>query len=460
MKEKEFDELIRQQFEQNDFEFKPANWAQLKHSLNHKNKGGKKLLWIPLAILGTVSSIAASISMMVAIPKFLQHNSNTALVAQFTEPNSIHIQSDNNYQNETTSTPTSAQSTSAHTINSKSTVEQHQISTYKPAATALSYSGENFTFSYPKTGTGNAINTFKTSSASHKPLQEKELQAARAKHILPFRNGDANWLQKTSVSIASSFSYGNAVSGYSIIASGRKMISNKFYVEGDIAFVSNTATERYGYTPVSSSAKSMYATGSNNSTAVGDNYSGSNTQNLYATVNYNNAHGINANTNNNNSGPYMAARTTSGNSNNNGYVVPDGGTPNVVSPNFTMPDEHNTTPAPSSMTREDNYNLYYAQVCPSIGFHCSKALSIGLGGDFQHLILQGHSNITTDNSGAIKEIPAMDMGLVGKTELAVNKKIKAGLSYRQGLNNMIAGGNRYVDRSYIQFQLKYMIFKK
>jgi hypothetical protein len=456
MKEKEFDELIRQQFEQNDFEFKPANWAQLNHSLNNKNGGSKKLLWIPLAILGTVTSIAASIAMIVAIPKILQHNTNAKYAAQYTEPNTVYIHTDNNYQNQ----PEILNNTiAANSIDSKNTsTSGAQQIIQQPNHTALSYQGANFSFSYHKITVANAVNTFKSNASNAAISRDREMQTAREKHMLPFKNGDATWLQKTSVSIASSFSYGNAVSGYSIIASGRKMISNKFYIEGDIAFVSNTATERYGYTPVSNSSKSMYSNSANGGATAGDNYGGSNSQNMYATLSYSNAHTINNNTNNNNTGPYIAARTTSGNS--NGYVVPDAGTPNVVSPNFTLPYEHNTPQVQNNLTREDNYNLYYAQVCPTIGFHCNKVLSIGVGGDFQHLILQGHSNITTDNTGAIKEIPGMDMGLVGKTELAVNKKIKAGLSYRQGLNNMIAGSNKYVDRSYIQFQLKYMIFKK
>ena len=446
MKEKEFDELIRQQFEQNDFEYKPANWAQLKFSLENKKGGRKNLLWIPLAILGTVTSVAASIAMMVALPSFFNHNTKTIAEIASYESSNIHIHS-------TTPAAPIASPLSAKASPTTNPID-NSTEPFIPTP-VLHYNGTLYTFTYTKNNTQEPISTFKKVPAS--PSQRtNDLQDFKGRHLLEINRNEIVWLHKTSISIASSFNYGAYASGYSIVANGRKMLNDKFYIEGDIAFVSNTATERFGYTPLSPSTKSMSSQSSANNTSNAE-YEGNNggLQSTYNSIAFTNSHSQGYGASN---GPYMAARTTG--SNTSGNSVPDPGTPNVVSPNFTMPEEHNTVPSSGPFTREDSYNLYYAQISPSFGFHCTKLLSIGLGGDLQHLILQGHSNLTTDNTGAIKQIPGMDMGFIGKTELTVNKKIKAGLSYRQGLNNFIAGGNKYVDRSYLQFQLKYMIFKK
>ena len=52
------------------------------------------------------------------------------------------------------------------------------------------------------------------------------------------------------------------------------------------------------------------------------------------------------------------------------------------------------------------------------------------------------------------------MGLTGKTEYAVTKKLKAGVLYREGINNLINGGEEYLDRRYLQVQLKFRVFGK
>ncbi|MGN6568463.1 MAG: hypothetical protein ACTHJ0_10945, partial [Flavipsychrobacter sp.] len=124
-----------------------------------------------------------------------------------------------------------------------------------------------------------------------------------------------------------------------------------------------------------------------------------------------------------------------------------------------------TAPTPAAATvqeREVNYNLYYAQVTPTLGYNIHKKISVGVGADVQRLLLNETSTNSSSDASQVstREVPAFDLGLVGKAECALSSTIKAGVSYRQGMNNVIAPNANYLDRNYVQVQLKFLLLRK
>lgn len=105
---------------------------------------------------------------------------------------------------------------------------------------------------------------------------------------------------------------------------------------------------------------------------------------------------------------------------------------------------------------EISKDLYYLQVTPVIGYQVMKNLSFGAGADVQRLFQSGDKTkfIVDKDANAVKTAPGLDYGLVGKTEYTLFRSLKAGVQYRYGLNDVLAPGKDYINRSYLQVQLK------
>lgn len=101
-------------------------------------------------------------------------------------------------------------------------------------------------------------------------------------------------------------------------------------------------------------------------------------------------------------------------------------------------------------------NLYYLQIAPSIGYALSKKFSVSVGGDIQRLLQSNESTALQITDEDIKEVPQTDIGMQGKAEYSVTRKLKAGVTYREGINSLI--DPKYLDRRYLQVQLKFVIF--
>lgn len=413
MKPKEFDDLIVQKFDQNDFEYKPENWALLRERMD--NRPGKKrtLLWVPLAVIATMSSMAASVAMFIALPSFFQHTEKATTIAHAHAIENSSIQINTLDEAAQASKPVN-QTIISHThkvIASNSTATREKVVASTSTEQSLTLHLPNFKLIAPhrQVNTTPVFNTFNSSVASNKiPYSRTYGKYCSGKSFHPDA-GDEVKIAKTMLGISSGVNYGASISGYSIGATGKRMIGNKSYMEGDVAFVSNTSTQKSSYMPPSSIKQGLMTAKKT-----------------------------------------LQLRSTDGTG-----TVPT--TPPAATQKITEENYAYTAPASPEM-KEDNYNLYYAQVSPCIGYNLSRQISIGVGGDVQHLLLNGAT--ATDNTGAPKEISAFDIGFLGKTECALNKKIKAGLCYRQGVNNLINGSTRYLDRNYLQVQLKYMISKK
>ena len=61
MKPKEFDELVRRKFDQNDFEYNPANWDRLAEQLDGSAKKRSIAMWLWLPLTGMAASVAFAI---------------------------------------------------------------------------------------------------------------------------------------------------------------------------------------------------------------------------------------------------------------------------------------------------------------------------------------------------------------------------------------------------------------
>lgn len=105
-------------------------------------------------------------------------------------------------------------------------------------------------------------------------------------------------------------------------------------------------------------------------------------------------------------------------------------------------------------------NFYYLQFAPTVGYQLSRRLSIGAGPDFQQLLQGGGEKtvVTSSDYRSVEVVPDFDFGVQGKTEYAVSSRLKAGLQYREGLNNMFHKGDKLVNRRYMQVHLKYRLF--
>lgn len=110
---------------------------------------------------------------------------------------------------------------------------------------------------------------------------------------------------------------------------------------------------------------------------------------------------------------------------------------------------------------EKPYNIYYLQMSPSIGYQLHKNISVGVGADVQKL-LDGNVNdrpVVATEEG-FKLIPLWDAGITGKTEYSISRRLKAGILYREGVNNLLQGNSNYYERRYLQVQMKLRLFGK
>lgn len=116
----------------------------------------------------------------------------------------------------------------------------------------------------------------------------------------------------------------------------------------------------------------------------------------------------------------------------------------------------NTVRTPSMTAVPD---FYYLQVNPSVGYRINKIIAVSVGADLQQRITNMSGDGTAIYTPATdpRIIPKLDFGLTGKTEFFLNRKMDVGILYRDGLNNLIqpAGVFPYLNRHYIQLRLKY-----
>ena len=395
MKPKEFDELVRQKFDQNDFAYDPKNWDQLAEKLDGRAQKRSIMMWwwVPLA------GMAASVALAVGIAPMIRQNvpasagSGTAIVQtkQFVAPIDKPMQ---NQLVTTAETPVHKEELYASATNSKhkqhSSIPDktsdwfHVVLNTSPAAPVAAKT-DNFNFA-----TGN-----KDMPVAKIKKEEKVAVREGYNTFMPEEEAPVK-APKVSIILTGGYNHGNQNSGYMAGATFRRMLNTKVYIESDVDFATSSnsqSTEVW----VPSAGKSGAAA------------------------------------------RHTAARNSAAEASKAAAV---------------------SAPQGSIETQEQNYNLSYAQVSPSIGYKIISRMSVALGPDFQQMLVDNRPATSSVDRGNIQVAPIFDIGFVGKTEYSLTKKIKAGISYRKGMNDFINPVNKYIDRDYLQFQLKCTIFNR
>ena len=378
MKPREFDDLIRHKFDQNDFEYNPAQWDELAVRLGGNDK--KRTAFI--VWLMPLLSMAASITVALAIPtivKMAQPGSINRYAATQISPNTVvhateqMVFENNGKKANKNIVASNMQETDGFRINAKNAL----VCNSNKKSTVLDLLA------------GKEIKKKKT-ELIHEPVRTFKEEA------LPP-------VAKFSVTLLGGMNYGSQNNGYIIGATTRRMISDKMFIESDVAFISTgNAQQTAYYIPPTTSGH--YAASVSRTT-----------------------------------GTSGAARTTT--------TAAD------------VPTANNNATG-TVKDGSENYNSYYAQIAPGIGWKLSRKFTLGGGPDFQEMLSNNRPAVSSYDRNNVAVAPMFDVGVLGKTEYAVSKKLKAAMYYRKGMNNFLTPMDKYSDRDYMQFQLRYTLLNR
>ncbi|PZF74393.1 hypothetical protein [Taibaiella soli] len=384
MNTSEFDNLLRDQFDDGEFEYKPAQWERMVIDLNAAGNVHKK----KSRVLPAVGMAAALAVALITSGLWLLRKPATHLAFSKRQSNQqINPVGNDNGNNAGGNSNVSAAlaANTAPTVHFGPPVPIRcvQYVRNKPASVAA--------------------DTTTPLIAANTPT-EKQTEEQQKKNYdkvdLSMPAGDypdeVKRTKKLSVGITGGVNYGSASSGYMAGVNAHQPLGRKFFVDGDLAVISS--------------------------------------KNLQNTANY-------SSTDYNTLSSYGGTDHT-GTNTGTGAGQPLG----------------NMKPPPKGQTIT---NLYYLQFAPTIGYQLIRKVSVGVGADVQRKLQDDDmKTVVSDNPQVddIKLIPNMDVGLTGKAEYNITKKLKAGVLYRGGINSWI--DPKYVNRNYMQVQMKFMIFGK
>ena len=407
MKANEFDKALRQTYEQGSFDYQPAQWDNLAQQLDEAESKKKSLAWLPFI------SYAASVLFMVSIGAFLMHKDalQDRIAAKqtfseggmtFTQP---HVKQELAWQNNVDNSKGKTVTQSIINKKAAAPVQEPVLQAQNPVLAVAMPQDDVYQL-----------------SASITDVQAPQPQVTRkAPKYIDFNNyayepDREERTTKTIISVTGGVNYGAANSGYAMGFTAHQKLGSNVFIEGDIAFVNNMSGKKNSYIP-----EGTPSTITTTSTTAGT---------LGGAANANNA--------------------TGGKSSGVGAKPSN----NSLTKDDAMPVTTTT------MVQGNHYNMFYAQVTPTIGYNVFKNMSLSGGADVQRL-LQGDKLMTiTENAEDAKHLPSYDLGFVGKTEYAITKQVKATVYYRHGLNNAVSGTDKYIDRNYVQIQLKFSILNK
>lgn len=411
MKPREFDDLVRQKFDQGDFAYKPANWDRMAEQLDGRAKKRSMFMWLWMPAVG----MAASVALALGVTSMWQFSvPGTGGDAGLAHKGSWVKRAPE--QRQVAMIPYVAANDDAAprpATGRKASIRAAKQADKTPVTTVSIKLQNMLTTSADAHGNGTATAVINAAPA-HKAVTpetiKKEL-AAHDREAFPTFRRQAHVQHKPinlSVIVAGGVYQGHNNSGYMAGATVRKMINDRVYVEGDVAFATSDNIQRTLY---------MDYSGNNGGSIPGGAAPGA-----------------------------TAAKATTG----------AGKISSATSDNTPIEN----TPVGVPKTRDVAYNLYYAQVTPSIGYKIMKRMSVGMGPDFQQMLVDNRPEQSAVDRGTLQVVPTFDVGFVGKTEYALTQRVKAGVSYRKGINSVISMSDKYIDRDYIQFQMRCTIFNR
>jgi hypothetical protein len=401
MKSGEFDDLLRQKFEQNDFEFNPKSWDKLVEQLEDRPRKRNMLIWWAMPVAGMAASVALAMG--------------AASLVKYGMPTTAGAGSTSIAAHKTAQPKRAQRSAVAYTTTNEITPLQAEAQA-APMTKATKQEVQNTTEDNSNNGFNSRLQAIADNTPTIAPVKEvreaaKTNDAAIAKKK-PVTINDWNMANVTeedmqkasgfSVTVSGGINYGQRNNGFSAGATVRKMINTRVYVEGDVAFTNSANVQRSTYQTYEDAPASTSA-----ATAA-----------------------------------RSAAKITSS-------------TSEELAKLMTPPPKIQVT-----KQQDDLYSMQYAQVTPTIGYKIMDKFSIGAGPDFQQALADNRPAKLADNPENQRVAPLFDIGFMGKTEFALAKRVKAAVYYRKGINNVITPMNKYIDRDYLQFQIKCTVFDK
>lgn len=397
MKPREFDELVRQKFDQGDFEYNPRNWDKLADELDGRAKKRNVMMWWLMPLAG----VAASVALAMGVPGLFRHAEPSGYVAR---TNTVHERTYASVES-ASSEPANAQAVMIYDAPPvrKQTRQKKQatatvtrtIKTTNKTEVALN---ETITTDADNnTGvSGRTVNLLTIGNIPSKNKEPKKTAVLTQGYntFKPEVMDEVKQAPKLSVILSGGINKGAQSNGYMAGATLRRMVSDKVFFEGDVAFASGSniqAKRDEVQVPVSTGATKS------------------------------------------------AAKTAS----------PDAAK-NVPAQQYTtVINDYNVS-----------YNVSYAQVTPCVGYKVMKKMSVAAGPDFQQMLADNRPSLSTTDRRQQAEAAMFDVGFIGKTEYSVTKNVKAAVSYRKGINTLITPTDKYLDRDYLQFQVRCAIFNK
>ena len=404
MKPGEFDDLVRQKFDQNDFEFNPRNWEKLTEELDgQKKRRGLLFWWMPLM------GVAATVAMAFGVSTVIRHESgvrqSSAAPAELASTHKHKVGHAQVARIAAPATVIPAQETTAPAIAENNTTRPQIAAVVKNDNKT---NAADVSINPNSTMNGNSQSVADKFAANTEELKNEALKKKKKAIVNPgyftFREDEAvKKNPKVAIILGGGVNYSNQSNGYMIGATARRMINDKVYVESDIAFIGTNNTQKTQYLDKTGVSGTTTAAAAGGSMLGAKSSAGKNTDEAKATVT---------------------------------------GSQGVI------------------RTQDQAYNLYYAQITPSIGYKVGKKLTVGVGPDFQQMLVDNRPEASQVDRGNIKVAPMFDMGFMGKTEYAISKGVKAAVYYREGINNVITPTNKYIDRNYLQFQIRCTILNR
>ncbi len=382
MKSNEFDDLVRQSFDNARLPYNQENWQKLSAALDEKKGGKKRYFLFPIA------AIAASVTAMaIGVVTWVNKPDNNTPVAAKKTPVTEPVRRNTPVQKANTTTGINNVGEPIVAAPNKPALQQNNVVVPTPERIPTPLppvvkESPVLVQATPEPPVTPKANTPVVASVVKEKNDMPSIAAINSSnyyydHLTPVKKE-----KKQYISMGGGLNYGTLSGGYVMgVAAGTK-ISERFYIESDVAFVGNMAGEKTKQSFVSQSGSSYGKSSS-----------------------------------------YSAAAPT------------------------------------TTVQLQRYYNIYYAQFTPTLGYKLAPKVSVGLGADVQRLLVNEKLVTETARPEDSRQLPVYDMGLVGKTEYNLTKEIKASMYYRKAMNQSLSG-SKYLDRDYLQVQLKFIIFNK
>lgn len=420
MKPGEFDELVRQKFEQNDFAYNARNWERLAEQMDGRAKKRNMLMWLWMPATGMAASVALAIgvtSLFHLDRSGIKTGGGYATTGKFMpraqENNVIAMVPDVPHQADIVPIKgqhVTGKGSSKFRAGNTAVVVSNGIGLkLKNMADHGQQSADNDKFAgAERIGNTTEMNINAAPAKAQPAKVDKKPAVAAVQPMETFRDQDNKPVAKKktfSFILSGGINQGSNNSGYMAGATVRKMINDRVYVESDIAYASSDNVQRTKVMTYESASPGGAAGG------IGS----------------------------------VAGKIASASK------VSDADGAEVLATN---------TPKGVIKTQDISYNLSYAQITPGIGVKLMKRMSVGVGPDFQAMLQDNRPATSTVDRENIAVAPTFDVGFVGKTEVSFTNRIKAAVAYRKGVNGVINPGGKFIDRDYLQFQMKCAIFNR